>query len=105
MSVEENIPDTFDRIFATGNWKPIRNCPGRYIFIAGRNRLTAEEIVGHHIETCRFISEKIPDAVVVAKFATGGGLISYVKENETFLHTLNDADGFARKLQHLGIDF
>jgi hypothetical protein len=33
-----------------------------------------------------------------------GGLISYRRPDGTFLHTLNTAEGFARKLSDLGIE-
>jgi len=70
----------FEQAFVQWNWKPIRNCPGRFIFAEGRSRLIAEEIAGIKIKTYEFRSEKVPDKVLVAKFNTGGGLISYLKE-------------------------
>jgi hypothetical protein len=42
------------------------------------------------------------DPVAVVRFP-GGGLISYRKPDGRWLHTLNTADGFARKLEALGI--
>jgi hypothetical protein len=42
------------------------------------------------------------DAVLVAKFPDGG-LISYMREDDTVMHTLNTPDGLARKLRQLGI--
>jgi len=33
-----------------------------------------------------------------------GGLISYRQTNERYLHTLNNAEGFERKLASLGIE-
>jgi len=40
---------------------------------------------------------------VVTPLVTGG-LISYKRRDGTFLHTLNTAEGFARKLADLGIE-
>jgi len=42
------------------------------------------------------------DPVVVAVFGDGG-LISYRKQNGSYLHTLNSREGLERKLQQLGI--
>jgi hypothetical protein len=33
----------------------------------------------------------------------GGGLISYLREDGTLMHTLNTPEGFRRKLRQLGI--
>lgn len=96
-------PIIFEQTFDKWNWTEIRNCPGRFIFAAGRSRLTAEEITGIEIKADKFTSEKAGDEILVVKFDTGGGLISYIKEDYQFLHTLNNEDGFTRKLQQLRI--
>ena len=100
MSLES---PTFEQVFDKWNWKEIRHCPGRFIFARGRSRLTCEEIIGIEIKIYKFKSEKVVDEILVARFATGGGLVSYVKEEHQFLHTLNNEDGFTRKLHQLGI--
>lgn len=94
---------TFEQVFDKWNWKEIHHCPGRFIFAEGRSRLTAEEIIGIDIKIYKFKSEMGVDEILVAKFATGGGLISYIKEDHQFLHTLNNEDGLMRKLHQLGI--
>ena len=43
------------------------------------------------------------DPVLVVAF-TDGGLISYLREDGTLMHTLNTSDGFYRKLRQLGIE-
>ena len=65
--------------------------------------MTARDIIGIQIKSQRFVLEKVSDEVIVAEFKTGGGLISYVKGADKFLYTLNDKQGFARKLEQLGI--
>lgn len=94
---------TFEQVFDKWNWSEIRNCPGRFIFADGRSRLTVEEIIEIETEVYQFRSEKIADKILVARFDTGGGLISYIKEDDQLLHTLNNKDGFTRKLHHLGV--
>lgn len=42
------------------------------------------------------------DAVLVVRLIDGG-LISYKRSDGSYLHTLNTAEGFARKLTELGI--
>jgi hypothetical protein len=43
------------------------------------------------------------DPVLVVAF-TGGGLISYLREDGTLMHRLNTSEGFYRKLRQLGIE-
>jgi hypothetical protein len=94
---------TFEQAFDKWNWKEIRNCPGRFIFARGRSRLTCGEITGIEIKIYKFKSEQVVDEILVARVDTGGGLVSYVKEDCQFLHTLNNEDGFTRKLRQLEI--
>jgi hypothetical protein len=42
------------------------------------------------------------DTVLVARFADGG-LISYLRADGTYVHTLNTCEGLERKLAQLGI--
>jgi hypothetical protein len=96
-------PTIFDQIFDKWDWSEIRHCPGRFIFAEGRSKLSSEEIIGIKIEVYKFRSEKITDETLVVRFDTGGGLISYIKEDDQFLHSLNNEDGFRRKLRQLEI--
>ena len=48
------------------------------------------------------VSAMARDPVIVAAFEDGG-LISYRQADGRFLHTLNTREGFARKLDQLGI--
>jgi hypothetical protein len=43
------------------------------------------------------------DPVLVVEFQ-GGGLISYLREDGTVMHTLNTSEGFRRKLHQLGVE-
>lgn len=83
-------------------WKPIRNCPGRYVLQGGRPDLSPQEIVGNEIQISAYRTSTAKDTVLVAAIE-GGGLISYQRQDGTFLHTLNTPEGFARKLRQLGI--
>jgi hypothetical protein len=94
----------FDQLFGERDWKPIRNCPGRYVLRGAGGLLSQAEIMG---EACRVSEHRVAaaqDAVLVLKLETGGGLISYRRADGSLLHTLNTPEGFERKLQQLGIE-
>jgi hypothetical protein len=81
--------------------RPIRNCPGRYIVDCPPGT-TPQEIVGTGVRVTQHRVAAARDPVFVAACAQGG-LISYLRADGTFLHTLNDEEGFRRKLGQLGI--
>jgi hypothetical protein len=93
---------TFDELLIERNWKPIRNCPGRFLLVGVRPDLTPEAVVGPAEELLEFHVEAARDRVVVARLDEGG-LISYKRADGTYLHTLNSAEGFSRKILQLGI--
>jgi hypothetical protein len=92
----------FERLAAAFTWRPIANCPGRFALAGGATALSPRALVGPDVELLEIDLPTVRDTVVVARFDRGG-LISYKRANGTFVHTLNDADGFARKLAQLGI--
>ena len=92
----------FEELKSGWGWKPIRNCPGRFILHEGDGNLSPEELVGPDVELSEFQVEYARDTVVVGQFGDGG-LISYRKKDGTYLHTLNTTPGFERKLAQLGI--
>jgi hypothetical protein len=81
---------------------PIRGCPGRLILRVGAVDLRPEDLVGPACGLKEFRVAGARDAVFVGRFE-GGGIISYRKEDGTFLHTLNTEEGFERKLAQLVI--
>jgi hypothetical protein len=93
---------TYDTLATRWDWKPMRNCPGRYSLAGAPSDLTVEALVGPYARISRFSVETAPDIVVVVPLDRGG-LISYKRADGTYLHTLGDPEGFARKLAQLGI--
>ena len=91
----------FDVLFATREWKPIRGCPGRYGLAKGPVCESPADLVPG-VTPRQFRVASARDVVVVVPF-THGGLISYRRCDGTYVHTLNTAHGFARKLAQLGI--
>lgn len=92
---------TFEALLAAHPWRPIRGCPGRWSLASTtppRALLGLDASaprVAHHVAAA-------PDPVVVAAFV-GGGLISFDRGDGWFVHTLNTPEGFARKLDRLGL--
>lgn len=61
-----------------------------------------QELLGDNFEVVEFRVKAARDVVIVARF-NDGGLISYRRDDGSFIHTLNTQAGFLRKLQQLGI--
>ena len=93
---------SFDALYEKWNWQEIRNCPGRYVLSGPGRNSSPEEVIGHPGSFHEYNVTGAKDIVIVWKF-DGGGLISYKKEDGSFVHTLNTEEGFKRKLKNLGI--
>jgi hypothetical protein len=94
---------TFNQLLESWAWKPIRHCPGRFILSGAKADLCPEEIVGETVDVGVYRVDAARDIVLVVRLDQGG-LISYKKEDGSFIHTLNTPEGFQRKLRQLGID-
>ena len=94
---------SFDELMKAWDWRPLRNCPGRYVLHGARNNLRPQDICGDEVEVNEFTVDAAKDTVLVVKL-NDGGLISYRRADGSFLHTLNTLEGFRRKLAQLGID-
>lgn len=93
---------TFDELAARWQWSPIRNCPGRFVMTAGPSTVPPADLLGPQTEVAEFQTSEARDPVIVGKLDRGG-LISYRRGDGRYVHTLNSAEGFARKLQQLGV--
>jgi hypothetical protein len=93
---------SFDDLMNRWKWKPIRNCPGRFLLRQAPRNLSLTGLTGESVKAHEFSVDAAKDIVVVACLDQGG-IISYKREDGTLLHTLNTAEGFARKLGQLGI--
>ena len=87
---------TFEDLLARFDWRPMRGCPGRYLLAGGPTTSPPDNLFGD-LAFREGRSVRAPDRVLVAP-VRGGGIISYAKDNGTFIHTLGDSAGFARKL-------
>jgi hypothetical protein len=93
---------TFSVLFDRWAWRPIPNCPGRYVLAAGPVATPPEDIVPGATRGSEHVCATAKDPVIVTPFEDGG-LISYRKPGGMFLHTLNTREGFERKLRQLCI--
>ncbi len=96
-----NRPMTYASIQSAGSWRPLRHCPGRSIWEGASDRRPSD-LVGAVVAVRVFRVPTAADPVHVAPLDEGG-LISYEKADGRFVHTLNTPEGFARKLEQLGI--
>ena len=92
-------------------WKEIRNCPGRYTVRRRRDlagwppeRLLAAALGGNvpPISLWR-LGSSTSDAIHAARFAGGGGLLTYARADGTFVHTFNTESGLLRKIAALRV--
>ena len=99
---------SFNHLFHLYSWKEIPHCPGRYLLSTQDNRrletVTPTAMLNNQLTVQIFVSEVCRDRVHVGKFSDGG-LLSYEKSDGTFIHTLNNLSGLARKMNHLNISF
>ena len=95
---------SFDEILKAWDWRPIRGCPGRLVIRDARPDLRLEEVAGGAVDVREFQVEAARDTVLVARLDRGG-IISYRREDGSFVHTLNTDEGFERKLRQLGVDY
>lgn len=93
---------TFDELLVRRQWKPITNCPGRFVLVTSDRFLTVETLLAGDCKPRTFTSVAAHDPVIVVALKDGG-VISYARQDGSFVHTLNTPDGFARKLAQLGI--
>jgi hypothetical protein len=87
---------SFHELLSRLPWRPMRGCPGRYLLTGGPTTSSPRQLFGDLAFQERH-SDQAPDRVIVATVC-GGGIISYAKEDGTFIHTLGDSAGFSRKL-------
>ena len=91
----------FAELYDGWAWRPIPNCPGRYVLSAGPIATPPEDLV-RGADASEHVCIAARDPVIIMPFEDGG-LISYRKADGQFLHTLNTHEGFDRKLRQLGL--
>ena len=90
---------TFEDLKSRWTCRPIPDCPGRFV-LRDAGHVSPAELVGPGLTLVEYRLDAAPDPVVIVRLDSGG-LISYRKQDGTYVHTLNTPDGFARKLRQL----
>ena len=80
--------------------RQIRGCPGRWVL--SDHRIALISLAEGAVWTKQCDVESAHDRVYVVRLLSGG-VISYQKDDLTFVHTVNSEEGFSRKLKMLGI--
>jgi hypothetical protein len=93
---------SFDELFARWAWEPIPGCPGRHVLRGAPPDVSPQQLLACEVEASQFHTPRARDTVLVVALE-GGGLISYQRAGGGYCHTLNTAEGFARKLDQLGL--
>ena len=93
---------TFEELAARWQWNPIRNCPGRFVMAQGLSTVSPADLLGPQTALLECQTRAARDLVIVGRLDRGG-VISYRRGDGRYVHTLNSPEGFARKLDQLGI--
>ncbi|MBN2531640.1 MAG: hypothetical protein JXB88_02045 [Spirochaetales bacterium] len=99
--MEKKPYNDFDTLFAAYKWKPIYGCTGRFI-LREKNQYTIAELTQGRVDIKTFSTDRAQDMVCIVIF-DNGGIISYKKDDGSYVHTLNNKDGFIRKLKMLDL--
>ena len=93
---------TFQELWNRWPWRPIRNCPGRFVLPWTEKPISLEKLLGCSCKPQTFSSPEAKDPVLVITLEDGG-LISYQQTDDRVIHTLNTQEGFSRKIRQLKI--
>ena len=93
---------TFQELWDRWPWRPIRDCPGRFVLPWTEQPISFEVLLDCSCVPQTFSSPVAKDPVLVVPLEDGG-LISYRQPDSRLIHTLNTSEGFSRKLQQLEI--
>ena len=94
---------TVKDLLSDHQWRQIPNCKGRFTIAEPGPGLSISELLGEDCRPLEVNAVMARDAILVVPLE-GGGVISYRRENGSYLHTLNTPEGFRRKLKDLGIE-
>lgn len=93
---------TFEIIKKLGDWRAIRDCPGRFVLRGVPSTFGLADLIADGTTIRQFQSAHARDAVYIVCLEDGG-IISYRQSAESWVHTLCTPEGFRRKLAQLEI--
>ena len=99
----------FDEVMKSWKWLEINNCPGRFVLENFQDKeklknVKTKEIVKNGKEFF-FKSKNCLDEIVIILLEDEGAILSYIRKNGEFCHTLNTNSGLERKMKQLEISF
>lgn len=119
MAALRELPSNFDTFHSCYDWKEIPNCPGRYTLHPQKTvSFDVQQFLCNTDKNLESIVNEWPTNTWLKKWEKGQvvrdilwavrledncGVISYEHKTGGFLHTLNTASGFERKLKALHI--
>lgn len=84
-------------------WIQIPNSTGRFTLSPDEAPLSIQQLIDSEEMEIKQYPSANPDEMLHVVTLEDGGLISYERQNATFLHTLNSENMFKRKQWELGI--
>jgi hypothetical protein len=99
---------SLQKLWEVWSWSEIKNCPGRYVTKHNIHATTIspddllQSLNIHCLLNEYHVDNK--DTIVIGAFQDGGGLLTYVKNDGRYVHTLNTRSGLLRKITSLGLD-
>ncbi|MFG0239793.1 MAG: hypothetical protein ACF8CY_01890 [Gimesia chilikensis] len=84
-------------------WEKIPDSQGRFTLNQSKSLLTVEELIGSEDVEIKQHPSAHPQEIIHIVELEDGGLISYQRQDATFIHTLNSENMFKRKQWELGI--
>ena len=97
-----SVNKTFQQLWTQWPWRPLRNCPGRFVMPWTEHAISCERLLDHSCVPQVFSSPHAQDPVLVIALEDGG-IISYQQADGRLVHTLNTPEGLSRKLRQLEI--
>jgi len=90
-------------LLARFQWEKIPDTEGRFTLNQSKSPLTVEQLIdSDELEIQQYPSINPQEMIHVVKLEDGG-LISYQRQDTSFIHTLNSENMFKRKQWELGI--
>jgi hypothetical protein len=95
------------KLWEIWKWSEIKNCPGRYVTKSNPQATEiSPTVLLHSLDINCSLNEYLiegKDLIAISHFDGGGGLLTYLKSDGRFVHTLNTESGLLRKMKALGL--
>jgi hypothetical protein len=100
--------NNLQKLWEIWRWSEIKNCPGRYVAKHNLNATIISPIdLLQSLDIPCLLNEyhiEGKDIIIIGAFEDGGGLLTYIKSDGRYVHTLNTRSGLLRKVSSLGLN-